>query len=86
MMDGGIVSGTKMKLKKKKKLKAFHQKKKLFRVYEPRLAVLVWGIGHSVSVLLATFIDLTLGPKPTKFQFVLRKSLSCICYDSSFLT
>eukprot|EP00794_Sanderia_malayensis_P003489 gene3490-3987_t len=41
---------TKMK-KKKKKIKAFHQKKKLFRAQDPKISILMWGISHSISEL-----------------------------------
>lgn len=43
---------TKMK-SKKKKVKAFHQKVKVFRANDPKLAVLMWGVSHSVSVFVS---------------------------------
>ncbi|XP_066918785.1 phosphatidylinositol 5-phosphate 4-kinase type-2 alpha-like isoform X2 [Clytia hemisphaerica] len=36
---------------KKKKVKAVHQKVKVFRVHDPKMAVLMWGVTHSVSQL-----------------------------------
>lgn len=36
---------------KKKKVKAFHQKVKCFRATDPKMAVLMWGISHSISQL-----------------------------------
>ena len=50
MADSAATSLTKMK-KKKKKIKAFHQKKKLFRAQDPKISVLMWGICHSVRGL-----------------------------------
>eukprot|EP00112_Aurelia_sp_Birch-Aquarium-sp1_P009553 Seg2089.5 transcript_id=Seg2089.5/GoldUCD/mRNA.D3Y31 product="Phosphatidylinositol 5-phosphate 4-kinase type-2 alpha" protein_id=Seg2089.5/GoldUCD/D3Y31 len=50
MADSAAISLTKMK-KKKKKIKAFHQKKKLFRAQDPKISVLMWGICHSVNEL-----------------------------------
>lgn len=49
-MDGLKDAFTKTK-SKKKKLKAVHQKVKVFRVHDPKMAVLMWGITHSVSQL-----------------------------------
>ncbi|XP_065054078.1 phosphatidylinositol 5-phosphate 4-kinase type-2 beta-like isoform X2 [Rhopilema esculentum] len=49
MADTGT-SVTKMK-QKKKKIKAFHQKKKLFRAQDPKISVLMWGICHSINEL-----------------------------------
>lgn len=49
-MADAATSVTKMK-KKKKKIKAFHQKKKLFRAQDPKISVLMWGIGHSINEL-----------------------------------
>lgn len=36
---------------KKKKVKAFHQKVKVFRATDPKMAVLMWGVNHSISQL-----------------------------------
>jgi len=36
---------------KKKKVKAFHQKVKVFRATDPKMAVLMWGVSHSISQL-----------------------------------
>ena len=36
---------------KKKKVKAVHQKVKVFRVHDPKMAVLMWGVTHSVSFI-----------------------------------
>lgn len=33
---------------KKKKVKAVHQKVKVFRANDPKMAVLMWGVTHSV--------------------------------------
>ena len=33
---------------KKKKVKAFHQKVKVFRDTDPKMAVVMWGVSHSV--------------------------------------
>lgn len=49
-MADAATSLTKMK-KKKKKIKAFHQKKKLFRAQDPKISVLMWGISHSINEL-----------------------------------
>ena len=35
---------------KKKKVKSVHQKVKVFRVHDPKMAVLMWGVTHSVSI------------------------------------
>ena len=36
---------------KKKKVKAVHQKVKVFRVHDPKMAVLMWGVTHSVRFI-----------------------------------
>lgn len=41
---------TKTKVKKKK-VKAFHQKVKVFRATDPKMAVLMWGVSQSISQL-----------------------------------
>ena len=50
-MAEASTSVTKMKAKKKK-IKAFYQKKKLFRAQDPKISVLMWGICHSVSPVI----------------------------------
>lgn len=50
---------TKMK-SKKKKVKAFHQKVKVFRANDPKLAVLMWGVSHSVSVFVCFLLSYSL--------------------------
>ena len=42
---------------KKKKVKAFHQKVKVFRATDPKMAVVMWGVSQSVC----SFILLMLG-------------------------
>jgi len=37
---------------KKKKVKSVHQKVKVFRVHDPKMAVLMWGVTHSVSIFV----------------------------------
>jgi len=36
---------------KKKKVKAFHQKVKVFRATDPKMAVVMWGVSHSIAQL-----------------------------------
>lgn len=49
-MSGLKKSLTKTK-SKRKKVKAFHQKVKVFRATDPKMAVLMWGVSHSISQL-----------------------------------
>ncbi|XP_065666838.1 phosphatidylinositol 5-phosphate 4-kinase type-2 alpha isoform X3 [Hydra vulgaris] len=49
-MDNIKKSVTKTK-SKRKKMKAFHQKVKVFRAKDPRMAVLMWGVSQSISQL-----------------------------------
>ena len=50
---------------KKKKVKAVHQKVKVFRVHDPKMAVLMWGVTHSVRFIffLSFFLFSTHFPK-----------------------
>ena len=41
---------------KKKKVKAVHQKVKVFRVHDPKMAVLMWGVTHSVRLFIAALL------------------------------
>ena len=43
---------TRAKTKTKKKFRAVSQKVKLFRSKDPLLSVLMWGVSHTVSILL----------------------------------
>jgi len=49
-MSSALKGLTKTK-SKKKKVKAFHQKVKVFRANDPKMAVLMWGVSHSISQL-----------------------------------
>ena len=40
---------------KRKKMKAFHQKVKIFRAKDPKMAVLMWGVSQSVIELYVYF-------------------------------
>ena len=55
-MADASTSVTKTKAKKKK-IKAFHQKKKLFRAQDPKISILMWGICHSVSPIFVSLCD-----------------------------
>ncbi|CAH1789905.1 unnamed protein product [Owenia fusiformis] len=52
--------------KKKKHLKAVHQKVKLFRANEPLLSVFMWGINHSINGLSHVNIPVMLMPDDFK--------------------
>lgn len=46
-----------LKTKKKKKFRVMSQKVKVFRSKDPLLSVLMWGVSHSVSMILVFFYD-----------------------------
>lgn len=43
---------------KKKHIRVKHQKVKLFRANEPLLSVFMWGVNHTVIVLLFIYVKI----------------------------